>query len=121
MAAALPLPTLPLARCSGPKVLLCGALLDAWVGCAHTHAHVRHAYVLWISYVFCMFFSASHMFYVCFFSIPYLFCMFSFSDFIHFLYIFLQLIYFFGNPYVFSVIPYVLSVIPYFFVIHMFL
>src|SRR5882724_2944033 len=74
MAAALPLPTLPLAHCSGPKVLLCGALLDAWVGCAHTHAHVRHAYVLWISYVFCMFFSASHMFYVCFFFDSIFFC-----------------------------------------------
>src|SRR5882724_9804558 len=115
MAAALPLPTLPLAHCSGPKVLLCGALLDAWVGCAHTHAHVRHAYVLWISYFFACFFLQAicfmyvffqfHMFYVCFFSIPYLFCMFSFSDFIHFIYIYLQLIYFFGNPYVFSVIP----------------
>src|SRR5882724_4358601 len=105
MAAALPLPTLPLARCSGPKVLLCGALLDAWVGCAHTHAHVRHAYVLWISYFFACFFLQAICFMYVFFSIPYLFCMFFFQFHIFsvcFLFLILFIFYiFFCNSYIF--------------------
>jgi len=96
------------------KRLLCGALLDAWVGCAHTHAHVRHAYVLWILIVFACFFSASHMFYVCFFFNSISFCTVFFSDFITFYIFFCNSYIFLEIHMFFLVFIYVLSVIPFF-------